>query len=81
VVDPGVDAAVDGEAVCGRGGGCVTADDTAVDAAALDEVVEDDDAGAGESPRARERRSSMRSRTSAHSLRASVRSFLSFTFR
>ena len=54
---------------------------------AADDV--DADAGVGgervprlpTSPRARERRSSMRSRTSAYSLRDSVRSFRSLTFR
>jgi hypothetical protein len=70
------------------GGGEVRAvdvDEGGGGAAALD--TGDDDGGggadetAGASPRARDRRSSMRSRVSAHSVRESVRSLRSFTFR
>jgi hypothetical protein len=59
----------------GRGAGAAAADEDGA------EDDDDDETGLGDSPRARERRSSMRSRTSAYSLRASERSLRSFTFK
>jgi hypothetical protein len=71
-----VEEAVAGAGALGRGGSGAVADGDAED-----DVEEEEDAGAIDSPRARERRLSMRSRRSPYSLRDSVPSLRSLTFR